>query len=88
MLHKQQVRQHLKSHLRFPSDWIQGTVRLRIALDSEGILQEVTLLEATDSRLAQATLKGVQSAEPFPRFPKEFKTAKTHYEFLVQYRVE
>lgn len=86
--YKQQVREHLKRHLRYPPILIQGTVRLRVFIASDGFLKEAVVLEATDPRLAAACLADVRSASSFPRFPKEVKLAQANYDFLVQYRPE
>jgi len=86
--HKQQVRQHLKAHLIFPSEGIQGTVRLRLILAPNGTLQDLVLLEASDSRLGEMALEGAQSAEPFPPFPAHMKKSQVLYEYIIQYRLE
>ncbi len=86
--HKQQTRQHLKARLNFPPEGIPGIVRLRLILSPEGKIQELTLLEASDSGLGQAALQGARSGEPYPPFPKDFKAPSARYEFLVQYRLE
>ena len=86
--HKQQVRQHLKAHLDFPPNGIQGTVRLRLVLGPKGLLEDLLLLDASDSRLAESALKGAQSAVPYPPFPKEMKKTQVLYEYIIQYRLD
>lgn len=86
--HKQQVRQQMKAHLPFPPNGHPGTVRLRLVLGSGGQLLDLALLETSDSRLAEAALKGAQSTSPYPVFPKEMKRAEVSYDFIVQYRTE
>ena len=86
--HKQQVRQHLKARLAFPPDGIQGSVRLRLILAPNGTLQDLVLLEASDSRLGEVALQGAQSAEPYPPFPNQMKKSQVLYEYIIQYRLE
>lgn len=86
--HKQQVKEHLKSHLTYPNLQIQGTVQLHLVLDSEGILQEASLVGPADPELAEAALQGAYTANPYPRFPKETRESKVTYDFLIQYRLE
>ena len=86
--HKQQVRQHLKARLAFPPDGIQGSVRLRLILAPNGTLQDLVLLEASDSRLGEVALEGAQSAEPYPPFPSQMKKSQVLYEYIIQYRLE
>ncbi len=88
VFHKQQVRLHLKRHLIYPATLISGTVRLRLSLRPDGALKEAVVLQASDSKVRELALEGVRSAEPFPRFPKELKSAGVQYEFLVQYRYD
>ncbi|GEM_PF-2354589 len=86
--HKQQVRDHLRAHLAYPAFRVQGTVRLLLALDPSGALQEASVLETTDPRLGLAALEGARLSVPYPRFPREMKSSQARYEFLVQYRPE
>ncbi len=86
--HKQQVRRHLNARLAFPSDGIQGSVRLRLILAPNGTLQDLVLLEASDSRLGEMALEGARSAEPYPPFPPQMKKSHLLYEYIIQYRLE
>ena len=86
--HKQQVRQHLKQRLAFPPGGIQGTVRLRLILAPSGALQDLVLLDASDSRLSEVALAGARSAGPYPPFPSQLKKSQVLYEYIIQYRLE
>ncbi len=86
--YRRQIRDHLKSHLRYPSVWAKGSVRMLLELDSNGSLSEATILDSTDPRLAALALEGAQAANPYPAFPRELTRSKTRCEFLVQYRPE
>ena len=86
--HRQEVRQHLRPYLKFPPDWRQGSVRLLLILDPQGKVDEMTVLEATDPRLAEIALDGARSAGPFPPFTKGMKGPRAQYEFLVQYKAD
>ena len=86
--HKQGVRERLKSYLTYPTLWVQGSVRLHLTVRADGTLQEASIQEATDPRLARAALSGAQNAAPYPGFPKEMKEAQVNYDFLVQYQLD
>ncbi len=86
--YKQLVRQHLKTRLTYPQLSLEGTVRLRIILDSEGQVQQVVALETSDAQLAEVALEGARSATPYPRFPKGLKETQADMEFLIQYRLD
>lgn len=86
--HKERVRAHLKRHLRYPAGWVEGTVRIRLLLTAEGILQSAEVLEASDPRLTQAALGDIRSAAPYPRFLPGMKRRSAAYEFLVRYQPE
>jgi len=88
VLHRQDVRRHLKSHLNYPANQTDGSVRISLLLDADGQLKEASILEASDGRLAESALEGIHSAQPYPPFPKQMKSAQVRYEFLVQYRPE
>lgn len=85
--HKEQVREHLRTVLRYPDAPIQGVVRIRLDLGPAGHLREVQILQASDARLAEAALAGIRQAVPYPRFPVEMKKRRARYEFLVHYRL-
>jgi outer membrane biosynthesis protein TonB len=84
--YKKLVRQHLKNHLLFPALGLEGTVRVHMVLDGEGMLKQAAVMEASDARLADAAMEGVRSAAPYPRFPSKLKESPPNLEFLVQYR--
>lgn len=86
--YKQMIRQHLKTRLIYPREPIEGTVHVRILLDSAGMLRQVFVLQASDSRLAEMAVDGIRSAAPYPRFPSTLKDPQAGYEFLVQYRLD
>jgi len=86
--HKEQVREHLRAHLRYPAFWVQGTVRLQVVLDPKGKLRSAKVTEASDPRLRKAALAGMRSAAPYPVFSKLMKQDKTSYDFLVKYRLD
>ena len=84
--HKEMVREHLRRRLHYPSDMLQGVVRLRVTLLPDGTLRDAAVQDASDPRLAAIAMQDAQEAGPYPRFPKEMKGPEADYEFLVQYR--
>ncbi|MBI3318054.1 MAG: hypothetical protein HYZ90_02770 [Candidatus Omnitrophica bacterium] len=86
--HKEQVRSHLKRHLRYPDPPLQGRVRIRLLLNREGGLKELSILEATDPRLAESAFQGAKGSQPYPRFPAPLKGPQVRYDFLVRYEPE
>ncbi len=86
--YKQMIRQHLKNRLIYPPEPIEGTVHVRIVLDPAGMLRQVAILQASDSRLAEMAVEGIRSAAPYPRFPSGLKDPQADYDFLVQYRLD
>lgn len=83
--HKEAVRERLRSFLLYPSAPMEGTVRLRLALTPQGILQEVTVLEASNSGLESVAIRDARRAAPYPRFPSKMRQPQADYEFLVRY---
>ncbi|MBI3312268.1 MAG: energy transducer TonB [Candidatus Omnitrophica bacterium] len=86
--HKEQVRTHLKPRLRYPTVQVEGTVRLRLHLTAEGLLQRAEVLAASDPRLTEAALRDTQAAAPYPRFSSSMRRRTATYEFLVRYQPE
>jgi len=84
--HKEQVREHLKEHLKYPVFWVQGSVQLRLDLDQNGALRQAVIVKTSDSRLSEEALRRAKSAAPFPAFPKALRKRQIRYDFLVQYR--
>ena len=86
--YKRMIRQHLKNRLLYPAEPIEGTVHVRIVVDPAGLLRQVMVLQASDSRLAEMAVEGIRAAAPYPRFPSGLKDPQADYEFLVQYRLD
>lgn len=86
--HKEQVRSYLKPRLRYPAVQVEGTVRLRLFLTSEGLLRRAEVLAASDPRLTEAALRDARAAAPYPRFPSAMRRKLASYEFLVRYQPE
>lgn len=86
--HKEQVRKYLKSHLNYPSVLLTGTVRLRLVLLPDGKLQQVEVLESSDSRLVTAALRDARASEPYPAFPGVLRRRQVTYDYLVRYEPE
>ena len=82
------IRRHLKTRLAYPHEPIEGTVHVRIVLDPAGMLKQVTVLQTSDSRLAEMAVEGIRAATPYPHFPGSMKDPQADYEFLVQYRLD
>lgn len=86
--HKERVREHLRSFLLHPPLPTEGTVRIRLLLGSQGVLQQAAVLESSDHHLQEAALRDAQRAAPYPPFPRPMKKARADYEFLVRYAPE
>lgn len=88
LTYRKQVRERLKSYLRYPNGWVEGMVRLKIRIAADGQLKEARVVEASSTGLDDFCLEGVRGAAPYPRFPKEMAASEVDYEFLVWYRPE
>ncbi len=86
--HKERVREHLRKRMRYPFPRVEGRVLLQIWLGSGGNLQQATVLQASDPRLAAAALEDVRAAAPYPRFPSTLREPRARYDFLVKYEPE
>ena len=86
--YKKLVRQQLKNRLAYPLIGIEGTVKVHLVVDPDGLLKQVEIMDYSDRRLAEAALDGIRSAAPYPRFPKEMQADSQDFEFLVQYRLD
>ncbi|MDQ7048244.1 MAG: TonB family protein [Enterobacterales bacterium] len=69
---------HIRKHQYYPKNAlvaeVQGSVLLRITLDSEGIILTRKLMKRSGSRiLDRGVLKMVNKANPFPTIPKELE---------------
>ncbi len=83
--YKKLVRQQLKNRLAYPLIGIEGTVKVHLVVNPDGLLKQVEIMEYSDRRLAEAALDGIRSAAPYPRFPKEMQADSQDFDFLVQY---
>jgi len=86
--HKERVRRHLKARLHYPAFLSDGTVRLRVLLDSQGGLKQAVVLQTSDPRLASIAIQDAQGAAPYPHFPGTRRPHQVRYEFLVRYKPE
>ncbi len=86
--HKERVRDHLRTRMRYPFPRVEGRVLLQIWLGSGGNLQQATVLQASDPRLAAAALEDARAAAPYPRFPSTLREPRARYDFLVRYEPE
>jgi outer membrane biosynthesis protein TonB len=83
--HKQQVKEHLRAHLRHPLIPLRGQVRLQLWLDPAGGLRFLRVVEASDPALAQRAAEDARSAQPYPAFPRSLRASHLRYEYLVKY---
>ncbi len=86
--HKHQVKEHLRTHLRYPSPRSQGWVRLQVWLDPSGALRQLRVLENSNPALAQRALEDARAAIPYPSFPRSLRNHQARYEFVVRYEPE
>ena len=86
--HKEEIRKHLKARLHYPSFLSDGLVRLRLVLTPDGLLKQVIVVEASDSRLAEIAAGDAQAASPYPKLPPKYTPKQLRYEFQVRYKPE
>ncbi|PIQ82109.1 MAG: hypothetical protein COV76_05460, partial [Candidatus Omnitrophica bacterium CG11_big_fil_rev_8_21_14_0_20_64_10] len=86
--HRQAVREHLKPHLRYPENRIQGWVEVRLVLKAGGRLEQGEVLTATDPLLQRLAMEGIRSADPYPAFPPGMEGESADYAFRIRYRLE
>ena len=66
----------------------EGTVRLRIVVDRDGKLVEVTVLSAASPHLVDASVEATKAAAPFPSLPAELSTQRATFELPITFRLE
>lgn len=79
-----QVRARIERRKKYPraARGVSGTVRLRVAVGSNGALQSVSIAQSSgNAHIDQASLRAVQSARKFPAAPKGL--AKPVYSFTL-----
>ena len=65
----------------------EGVVMLEIVILSDGLLKSVKSIKAKFQRLVDSSFDAVESAAPFPEFPKELKKKRMVIQVPVIYKI-
>ncbi|HEY6334518.1 MAG TPA: TonB family protein [Alphaproteobacteria bacterium] len=82
----------IEAHKSYPAQALmrreEGTVVLRIVIEHDGKLVDVSVLSGSPSRLVEASVQATKAAAPFPSLPSDINLPRATFELPITFRLQ